>query len=285
MSMGAHMKIFFILAFFGIKSLSAADFHSPRSVALGGAGHAGPLLNDSLYLNPTFASFYPVVGLATNYLWFNGEDNQSGRLYNLSVQDGRTPLFQAGVGYTVREDGALLHLGASKKIVQQLGVGISGKIFFPPQGDQEDAFDLVFSMLGVPQHWVQIGFVIDNLIESETSRARGLLREYILGTKFNLVNILLLYVDPHFIPHAPSGKTFGYEMGIEIAPFSDLFLRMGAFKNSKVPHLGVYGRGFGWGIGWVAPKISIEYGMSRVLGTFNGLPTSTAHTFGGTLYF
>ena len=37
----------------------AADFQSPRTAALGGAGHAAPMLNDAIYLNPSFVSFMP----------------------------------------------------------------------------------------------------------------------------------------------------------------------------------------------------------------------------------
>ena len=36
---------------------NASDYQSPRTAALGGAGHASPLLNDAIYLNPSFSSF------------------------------------------------------------------------------------------------------------------------------------------------------------------------------------------------------------------------------------
>ena len=36
-------------ALFSTGSALATDYHSPRTAALGGAGRAGPLLNDSIY--------------------------------------------------------------------------------------------------------------------------------------------------------------------------------------------------------------------------------------------
>src|SRR5689334_3011746 len=75
----------------------SADFLSPRTAALGGAGHAGPLLNDSLFLNPAYISFVPANNVSVNYLSYNGGADtlnpNSGRNYNVGIQDGQNPLF------------------------------------------------------------------------------------------------------------------------------------------------------------------------------------------------
>src|SRR5690606_36618254 len=85
-----------------------SDFHSPRSSALGGSGRAGPLLNDAITLNPSFCSFLPAYSFSANYSFYEGPGYQtpagpnshSGHVYNLSIQDGRTELLQAGVSLT-----------------------------------------------------------------------------------------------------------------------------------------------------------------------------------------
>src|SRR5689334_537537 len=91
-------------------SANASDFHSPRTAALGGAGHAGPLLNDAIYLNPSYASLLPAYSISANYVAFRGTETlpddshpYSGNNFNLSVQDGHTEAFQAGLGYTRRD--------------------------------------------------------------------------------------------------------------------------------------------------------------------------------------
>src|SRR4051812_17667173 len=75
---------------------SASDFQSARTAALGGAGHAAPLLNDSIYLNPSFESFLPTYTGAANY--FNhsagavdaeGSHELHGRGWNASLHDGK----------------------------------------------------------------------------------------------------------------------------------------------------------------------------------------------------
>jgi hypothetical protein len=62
---------------------------------------------------------------------------------------------------------------------------------------------------------------------------------------------------------------------------SDFFLRMGAFKNSMIPTQSAYGRGYGTGLGWVAPRIALDLGIERALEP----RASTATTFGATIYF
>ena len=266
----------------------AADYFSPRIAALGGAGHAGPLLNDAIYLNPSYASFLPTYALGLNYLTYTsaedvtaGKPQSSGRNYSVSIQDGRSDMFQAGVAYTLREDGSFVHVGASKSLIQRLGVGIGAKFFFN-NAALSNGKDLILSTTGVPLDWLQVAGVVDNLLETSESKARGLYREYILGTKVNVDKILLIYIDPHYPPSLPSGQQFGHEAGVEFVMMSDLFLRLGQFNNASVPYLNSgIGRGYGLGAGWVGPRLSLDYGLSRAFE-----PRSTVtHSFGLTAYF
>ncbi|MBI4925638.1 MAG: hypothetical protein HY843_06910, partial [Bdellovibrio sp.] len=124
--------IFAVLMFMYSFAAIASDFHSPRTIALGGAGHAGPLLNDAIFLNPSFASFLPTYSFGFNYLSFANQNDigDKGRILNVSIQDGRSEVFQAGAAYTQKSDGSYLHVGASKNFVNRFGFGIGGKFFF-----------------------------------------------------------------------------------------------------------------------------------------------------------
>lgn len=250
----------------------ASDFHSPRTAALGGAGHAGPLLNDSIILNPSYTSFLPTYSLAGTY--------SSGEGYNFSVQDGRTQLFQAGVSYTQRDALRMIQVGASRSIVKRLGFGVGGK-FYINRATNTMFHDAVFSTSGVISNWFQAAFIVDNLIQSEAGRAFGMYREFTLGTKFNIDRMLLLYFDPHLIPDSPNGSEYGYEAGVEFVTFSDVFLRGGAFRNSRVPSQYAYGNGYGLGLGWVAPRLSLDYGVSRIIRPVH----DTIHHVGMTIFF
>lgn len=264
-----------------LQRANASDYHSPRTLALGGSGHAGPFLNDSILLNPSFAAFLPTHSLSVNYLKYSGENEHHGRNYNVAVQDGMNQWFQLGVSYTKREDADFVHFGASKGFVKRFGFGIGGKYMIGTRTHPETGFDSVLSTTAIALPWLQIAFVVDNLFETEQSRVRGMRREFILGTKFNVMGIVLLYADPHWIPTGPLESNFGYEAGAEFVLLKDLFLRVGHYRNSMIPSQATYGRGYGVGLGWIAPRISFDFGFSRAFE-----PTlSSIYTLGTSIYF
>ncbi len=238
------------------------------------------MLNDAIYLNPSFASFLPTYSIGLNYLTYSGSNsNPHGRNYAVTVQDGRNPLFQAGLGYQLREDGSYVHLGLSKNVAQRYGFGISAKYFFK-EGGVGTGQELTFSTTGVITETIQVSVVVDNLLENSAGKSRGLYREFTLGSKFNVEKIVLVYADPHFVPGLSKDR-FGYETGLEFVMLADFFLRVGMFKHSNVPSLSSRGNGYGTGFGWVGPRMSFDYGLERTVEPV----VSTAHVFGTTLYF
>jgi hypothetical protein len=280
------LLISFIL--FSTLETKASDYQSPRTAALGGAGHASPLFSDAIYLNPSYTSFIQVHALSASYLKYDGtidtpdgSSDYRGHNLNVSILDG-TPgsLFQAGVGYTRREDSSFIHVGASKSIIQKIGIGLGAKFIFPNDSSGQRFNDGTFSTSGILTRWFQTAFIIDNLFEAGTSR--GLYREYILGTKFNINSIFLIYIDPNFTPTLPENQpTWGYEAGMEFPFFSDFFLRLGTFKNSNIPYEARRGDGYGIGAGWIGPRLSLDYSFSRSLRPIQAY----AHNVGFSLYF
>lgn len=268
--------------FAGSPDSSASDFQSPRITSLGGAGHAGPLLNDSIYLNPSFAAFLPTYSLAASYLNYSGtgpgNPDNHGRNYSVSIHDGRSSLFQAGVAYTVRQDGTFLHVSGATSLFARTGLGLSGKFFF---GNPKllNGQDMTFSFTGVPSKVFQTALIVDNLLETKATLQRGMYREIVLGMKVNIMDILMIYADPHLAPNAPD--RFGHEVGLEFVIMRDFFLRMGNFRNANNPQTSTRGNGWGAGLGWIAPKLSLDYGFGRLIG-----PVSvTTHVIGATIFF
>ena len=129
---------------------------------------------------------------------------------------------------------------------------------------------------------IQTAFIVDNLVETQTGKQYGLYREFIVGTKFNVEKIILIYIDPHYVPDLTTSSKFGYEGGAEWPNFNDFFLRGGLFHSANVPTLGygTRGNGFGLGVGMVGPRFSMDYGISRVLQPLIG----TVQAIGLTIY-
>jgi len=241
----------------------ASDYHSPRVAGMGGAGHAAPILNDGLYLNPSVIALLPAYSVSASHESASGPDNTEPQalVQNIAIQDGTNSIFAAGLGYTRKTYGREVHVGASTRIYQTFGVGLGGKFLFGSDSKQS-AQDASLSATGAINDWIQAGLIIDNLLETSKTKTWGQYREIILGLKFNIQKILIVYFDPHLLPGS-KGDTFGYEFGAELPIFSDFYFRGGLNKNSFQPALGGYGHGHGFGVGWAFPRISLDFAITR----------------------
>jgi hypothetical protein len=266
------MKILFLTLLASVVCLAssevagAVEYQSPRTLGLGGAGRAAPLLNDAIYLNPSHASFTPIYSLYAGYVKF-----ESGRNYNVSVLDSRTELFQAGLGYTVRERDAVVNVGASKQVIERLGVGLGSKMLLGRNGERPLS-ELNFSTSFIALPWMYTSLIIDNLIEDRARISKGLYRTAYLAFKFIPTKKVEFFVDPLYSPSYELGRKAGYSAGMELGMLEDFYFRIGKFQDGEIAHLGTRGSGYGFGLGWIAPKLNIEYAMSRA---------QTTHTAGG----
>lgn len=258
----------------------ASDFHSARTGALGGAGHAGPLLTDAIFLNPSFVSFLPQMAVSGHFALQPLNSTSNG--YNVSIQDGHADsLFQAGIAYTHRADANVFTFGAARSFVKRMGFGLGSKYVIPVDPSRPSFADINVSFTGLALDWLQVSLTGDNLIQTGSGRALGFLREITLGTKVNVMGIVLLYADPHWTPGLEGTDALGFEGGIEFPILKDFYLRGGYFVNSVIPFMASRGQGFGTGAGWMGPRLSIDYSFERPLLPVAGL----LHTFSLSVFF
>lgn len=241
----------------------AADYYSPRAAGLGGAGRAGALLTDAIYLNPANASF--LAGYAGSYSFRSYQGPQDsepkGKVRHFSLLDGRNELAQAGLGYTRGTDRSYFHVSSSRRIAQNLGFGIGYKFGHRSNqlGTYRDAsVGLQYNVL----RNVQLSFTGDNLFEPAVHADWKQYREFHLGSRISLVDILLVYFDPGMIRGLYNNK-LSYAAGLELKLSSDLFLRVGKNLRTKQTQLQEYGNGYGFGFGWIAPRFSLDFAVYR----------------------
>jgi len=257
----------------------AVEYQSPRTLALGGSGRAAPLLNDAIYLNPSYGSFVPSYSLATGWNWYD-----QGHNYNVSVQDSRTELFQAGAGFTHREQNSAINIGASKQVIQRLGVGIGSKTIID-NGTNQMHTDFMYSTSFIATQWMYASIVIDNLIDNSDFQARNMYRNFFAAFKFIPTKEVQFFLDPLYTPNYPNGAKGGFSLGMEIGLMADFYLRAGRFQHAEVSFMDTRGEGFGLGLGWIGPKMNVDYSMNRVTGNDNQTPLTTSHSVALTLYF
>jgi hypothetical protein len=272
---GACVLPFFLM----ISSAKAVEFQSPRTLGLGGAGRAAPWLTDAIYLNPSYASFSPIYTLSGAFTGFD-----QGRNYNVSVQDSRTETFQAGVGFTKREQNASVNIGASRAFERKWGVGLGSKVILDQPSNRWTS-DFTASGSVIANQWLNVALIIDNLIASGEQRSRNLHRTLYLATRVVAARKIQFYFDPFFSPDYPGGNKGGFSAGAEIGMLDDLYLRLGRSVDSEITHLNNRGSGYGVGIGWLGPKICIDLALSRTLSAHAGGLTGTAQSAAVQIYF
>lgn len=271
-------KILIALAVLTSTPSFAVEYLSPRTSALGGAGRAAPLLNDAIFLNPSYASFAPVYSVSGGWTW-----SERGRNYSVAVQDARTDLFQAGIAFTRREQNGAINIGASRAVLAQLGIGIGSKILIDDNTSKMTS-DFLFSTSFIATSWMYSSMVIDNLMETDEGKKRNLFRTLYFGFKFIPTKEIQIYLDPLYSPSYSAGNKAGYSVGVEFGLLADFFLRMGKFMDAEVPYMNTRGEGFGLGLGWIGPKLNIDYSMHRVVRNHAGIPFTTAQSVSMTIF-
>jgi hypothetical protein len=266
-----------------MNDLLAVDYQSARVLALGGSGHAAPWLNDAMYLNPSYASFNPIYSLNAGYQWLDTA-NGDGRVYSASIQDSRTELFQAGLGFTRREGAGVFNVGASRLAVQQLGIGMGMKYYIPDGRLNENFMDSIFSTTFLFSRVSSAALVIDHLLEPDEGKIFGNYRTFTLGLRYVAFDAVSLYIDPFWTPNY-WGPKFGYSAGIEVQGLADLFFRAGRTCNNPIAYANDRGDGFGVGLGWIAPKLAIDYGFHRMTILDRGGPQINTHAASITVFF
>ncbi len=267
------LSLFVLLGSLHFGSAQAVEFHSSRTLSLGGSGRANPMLTDSIYLNPSYASFAPVYSLSGTYLPIQPH----GRNYNVSIQDSRNELFQGGIGYTKREGTSAVNVGASKLAFNRLGFGLGSK-FIINDNTNKITSDLILSTSYLVSSFLYATLVIDNLLAN-------LDQTFYLGTKFVPTKNVNIYIDPFYSPGYSNGKKAGYHAGVELGLLADFFLRGGKYQDAEIPYLGTRGSGFGIGGGWLGPRINIEYAFSRAIQTDRNDSTISVNSFSTTVFF
>jgi hypothetical protein len=252
------------------QELKASEFQSPRVAAMGGAGRAGPLSTDAIYLNPSYIPHIPLHVLSLNYINYRGAGGDyyapTGHVLNAAFQDGtKNSFFQAGLGYTRFTQGAMFHLGVAAEVNPNWSIGISAKLIQPNFQYLSQIVNGSLSMTWVIAKMFRAAVIADNLLK--TGLDQGLLREVTLATKFSFGSDVSLYVDPHWYPDLGRyPDSFGLEAGLEVFLSEIICFRAGAFRNSKPNFQSQRREGAALGLGFVFPRTAIDYSISRGLG-------------------
>lgn len=264
--MKTNFSRFVVIGFVSLQfySTHASDYQSPRTLSLGGSGHASALQIDPIAMNMSQAAFLPAYQVSAAFQKYKGNDDSQeprGRVSTFGILDGNETTTPMGVFYSRRAEGAILALGIAHKINENFSVGLSGKTTLKSSRNRINR-DFSTSATYRLSSQFQFAFITDNVIANKDRAAPwNQYREYTVGTRYSPMNGVIFYADPHYTPSIE--KNWGWEAGAEFATFADLFLRVGRSVRSYQSHLSRYGSSLGYGLGYVGPRIALDFAISH----------------------
>jgi hypothetical protein len=248
---------------------NALDFESARTTGLSGSGRGGPLMTDTIFVNPSALAFQNVQALSGTFDWLTNPASPPGttnHLFNGSVVDGKNQYVDAGLAFTRRPDLDLIHLALAKQVMPWGAIGATVKRFSsgsanPQSINQVTGFDgglsaavvIPADMLASPQ--VSFGLTAENLIHDAAKEATIGPRQLGGGVKATFEKLLALYADAVVNQSNVSGAWTTYSGGAEIGLGSDFYIRGGLSGYRQ--------KGWSYGVGWTGPKIAINYGFQN----------------------
>lgn len=195
--------------------------------------------------------------------------DDSQRTYNVSVIDGKNEYVNAGISLTRRPDLDFIHVALAKRATQWLSFGSTVKRFGTRSnskalfGNAVAGFETGLSAaLVIPKEVsstpIQIGLVADNLLHRARDEKYVGARQLGGGIKANVEGMLMLYGDLVQNFSNFRGSYLQWSGGGEVALGSSFFARGGLTG-------GAHDKGFGFGGGWVGPKVGVNYGFQNNL--------------------
>lgn len=266
----------FLLMFFSQDAFSGRavrQWQTTKTSSLAGAGIAAPTMVEGLYLNPAMLSYFTnssfyfqnhdgkidPMNVSNRSSTFGEIDHPNG--FSAAITDGSND-GKGGFSYTDQTESGT----ERKKYTFGMGMSIDG----------DSSFGINYSYLvdefkdglvGKKDkiHVGSLGYM--KILSSKLSYALTwydpawadrINSKAVFGIHYSPIEKLSFMLDFGHDIKRSLNKTFYYATGLEIEVVTDVYLRSGLFED-KLFNL----RGYGFGVGWVGPKLGLEIAMKQ----------------------
>lgn len=211
--------------------------------------------------------FQPAQSISGTFDWINNPSKFNGGTnhgFNGSVIDGKNQYVNAGLSFTRQPDLDFIDVGLAKRVTDFMSVGLLAKRYstnsnnVAAQGNSVVGYDGGLSLgFAIPPEStynvpLQFGLVADNIRHMAKDEPYEGTRQLGGGAKVTINKTLMLYGDVAQNFSNFSGSYTQYAGAAELAAGNDIYARGGLFTGQQ--------KGWGAGIGWVGPKIGLNYG-------------------------
>jgi hypothetical protein len=281
------MKKIYILAVL-VSTINSAfaqirEFQTTRLNSSGGTGVASILSTEAAILNPASAAYFSEG--AVSYQSYRASikheaDERKTIPDKFSKQNLSQALFisdysgkvKGGVAYIDQAENhysrnrAIFHAAAPLGKTSAMGVSynyISDKLPSGTKDRHQVHHQATVGFTEILSEDLSMGLVIKDFTRSTRGEERAL-----LGWQYNLTSKIVAMVDVGAQYSKAFSKKNLWRAALQLNVFEDVFVRGGKFEDNIQDF-----RGYGWGIGWVGPRLGIEFAqkMSDQVGPNNYL--------------
>ena len=251
------------------------DFETVRLKSTAGAGVGSMLLNESAVLNPATVAFF---NFSTFYIqreqsemantgdreWAENQFNDESGNTALIIADATNPNMKGTMAYTTQQEGTEKRKRVSaafgKPIGKKSSIGmlyrytIENSLLDGEDADSQKFHQLSMGAFHAIEDNLTIGIVANDIAKQRTGESK-----VIAGGQYFYRDIIALIFDFGIDPYAETmSDNFLYKGAVQLNFFSDLYLRGGVFTD-KIDRV----RGNGIGLGWVGPKLVIDFAFKN----------------------
>jgi len=243
---------------------SIRDYSTTRMISTSGAGVGSMNTIDATTLNPAMSAFYSgsLFYAQTTRSSFESDDptlkDQAPKGIMLAMSDSAkiSPgglMFQKYKEQDTERMRFGFNMGKRFAKYSAFGLGYQYTIDETPGRAKDKYHQANLGFAHVFSRNISTGLTVNNLNNNEQSDSRGT-----LGTQFAFSRSIVILADGGFDYRSSFEKTKFYKLGAQLRFFKDFVLRGGlhddAITNTK---------GKSAGIGWIAPKMTLEVGYQQ----------------------
>lgn len=264
----------FVLTILGFSSAVFArvhDFETARLKSQGGVGLGSVLLNESVVLNPA-----PLAVFSDSTATYQRENlkleernpnhdhvpnsfNQQTHTNALIIAEGGSKI-KGAVAYTDQAEGLDKRQRVSSSLAGHLtdttSIGVNYKFTKETSMNENNSnrFDyhsVGFGLMHFYSNSLTIGLMMDDLAKSKGKNTKGG-----VGIQYVAQDLVTLMADVGTNYVKNFTNFMYYKAGAQFKLVSDVYARFGLFSDQMNQE-----KGYGWGGGWVGPKLDLEVGV------------------------
>lgn len=245
------------------------EFQTTRLNSTGGAGVASVLSTEAALLNPATAAFFDGSSFSYHNVStslrkesderdINSDDFASrNKSQGIFMADHNGPV-KGGVSYITQDENNYereqIALHTSAPITQSTGLGFSYRYIQDelPKGSKnrrQTHHQMAVGMLFIADEDTIIGLTVVDPTRTTPGEERA-----IAGLQYSVADKLTLIADVGTRYTKDVRQKHLWRAAAQLTLFDDFFFRVGKFSDMIREN-----KGYGWGIGWIGPRLGVEF--------------------------